>query len=232
LAFGYTSIHTSPLSLHFHLASVPPPHFLQVVTNIERSEIEFISKTLNCLPVAHVDHLKPEKLGSADLVEEVEVGKGRVVKVTGIQNKGRTTTVLLRASNKLVLEEADRSLHDALCVLRCLVHKRFLITGGSSPETEVFYQLSQVSTRTEHSRKYSLFIIFGLVCVHSYEVILCVCVLAAKVCVVTTCYNVPFAHHCTFHSGLKLYWAWKVTVHEHLPKPSKWCPTHWQRMLD
>lgn len=115
---------------------------IMVVRDIERSDIEFISKTLNCLPTAHVDHLKPEKLGTADLVEEVEVGKGRVVKVTGIQNKGRTTTVLLRASNKLVLEEADRSLHDALCVLRCLVHKRFLITGGSSPETEVFFQLS------------------------------------------------------------------------------------------
>jgi T-complex protein 1 subunit delta len=35
-------------------------------------------------------------------VEEIEVGKGRVVKVTGIANKGRTATVLLRGSNKLV----------------------------------------------------------------------------------------------------------------------------------
>jgi chaperonin GroEL (HSP60 family) len=39
---------------------------------------------------------------SAGLVEEVEVGKGRVVRITGIQNKGRTATVLLRGSNKLV----------------------------------------------------------------------------------------------------------------------------------
>lgn len=46
------------------------------------------------------------------------MGKGRVVKITGIANKGRTATVLLRGSNKLVLEEADRSLHDALCVIR------------------------------------------------------------------------------------------------------------------
>jgi hypothetical protein len=34
----------------------------------------------------------------------VQVGKGRVVKITGIANKGRTATVLLRGSNKLVLE--------------------------------------------------------------------------------------------------------------------------------
>ena len=36
-----------------------------------------------------------------------------------------------------VLEEADRSLHDALCVIRCLVQKRFLIAGGAAPEMEL-----------------------------------------------------------------------------------------------
>lgn len=75
----------------------------------------------------------------------LQCGKGKVVKVTGIANQGRTATVLLRGSNKLVLEEAERSLHDALCVIRCLVQKRFLITGGASPEVEVSYQLSQWS---------------------------------------------------------------------------------------
>lgn len=44
-----------------------------------------------------------------------QVGKGKVVKVSGIREQGRTATVLLRGSNKLVLEEAERSLHDALC---------------------------------------------------------------------------------------------------------------------
>jgi hypothetical protein len=73
----------------------------------------------------------------------LQVGKGKVVKVTGVANPGRTATVLLRGSNKLVLEEADRSLHDALCVIRCLVNKRFLIAGGSAPEVEITQQLSK-----------------------------------------------------------------------------------------
>ncbi len=42
-----------------------------------------------------------------------------------------------------VLEEADRSLHDALCVIRCLVQKRFLIAGGAAPEMELNLQLSE-----------------------------------------------------------------------------------------
>lgn len=45
-----------------------------VVRDIERDEIEFISKTLNCLPISHVDHMKPEKLAHADLVESETVG--------------------------------------------------------------------------------------------------------------------------------------------------------------
>ena len=65
------------------------------------------------------------------------------MKVTGIHNKGRTATCLLRGSNKLVLEEAERSLHDALCVVRCLVHKKFLIAGGAAPEIELVTQLSK-----------------------------------------------------------------------------------------
>ncbi len=73
----------------------------------------------------------------------LQVGKGKIVKVSGIQDKGKTATVLLRGSNKLVLEEAERSLHDALCVIRCLVHKRALIAGGAAPEVEMTTQLSK-----------------------------------------------------------------------------------------
>ncbi|KAK9838085.1 hypothetical protein WJX81_000074 [Elliptochloris bilobata] len=126
------------LSLHY-LAKAK----ILVVTDVEREDIDFVSKTLGCLPISHVDHMRPAKLGHAALVEEVPVGKGKVVKVTGIERAGRTATVLLRGSNKLVLEEAERSLHDALCVVRCLVHKRAMVPGGAAPEVEVGTQLAR-----------------------------------------------------------------------------------------
>lgn len=44
-----------------------------VVRDIERDDIEFISKTLNCLPIAHVDHMSADKLGHAELVSETPV---------------------------------------------------------------------------------------------------------------------------------------------------------------
>lgn len=56
---------------------------------------------------------------------------------------GRTVTILMRGSNRLVLDEADRSIHDALCVVRSLVKKRFLIAGGGAPEAECALRLTQ-----------------------------------------------------------------------------------------
>jgi len=125
-------------------------HFLakkgiMVITDIDRNDVEFICKTLGCLPVAHVDSFTPEKLASANLCTEVSVpgGSHKVVKITGIENPGRTMSILIRGSNKLVLEEADRSLHDALCVVRSLVKKRFIIAGGAAAETEVSLGLQE-----------------------------------------------------------------------------------------
>ncbi|KAI9559126.1 hypothetical protein GHT06_015915 [Daphnia sinensis] len=100
-------------------------------------------RTLNCRPINSLDHFLPEYMTSADLVESVPTGISKVVKITGIQNVGKTVSVIVRGSNKLVREEAARSLHDALCVIRCLAKKRFIIAGGGAPETELAYQLTQ-----------------------------------------------------------------------------------------
>jgi len=127
------------LSLHF-LDKMK----IMTITNIERDDIEFIAKTIGCRPCAHVDSFTAEKLGSAELVEEVgEEGQRKVVKVTGIKDMGKTLTVLLRGSNKLLLEESGRSLHDALCVVRSLVKERYLITGGGAPEMELALHLDR-----------------------------------------------------------------------------------------
>merc|ERR1719228_3170926 len=114
---------------------------IMVVKDVEREDIEFVTKTLGCRPIASLDHFTAENLVSADMVEEIQTGASKCVKASGIQNAGKTVSIIIRGSNKLMLEEADRSLHDALCVIRCLVKKRFLIAGGGAPETEMSREL-------------------------------------------------------------------------------------------
>ena len=110
---------------------------IMVVKDIEREDVEFLCKTLGCRPIASLDHFTSENLVSAEMVEEIQTGSSKCVKITGMATPGKTCSIIIRGSNKLMLEEADRSLHDALCVIRCLVKKRFLIAGGGAPETEV-----------------------------------------------------------------------------------------------
>lgn len=129
------------LALHF-LAKKK----IMVIKDIERNDVDFICKTINAVPVPHVDQFTSDKLGNAELVEEVSAGsETRMVKVTGCPAQSKTVSILVRGSNQLVLEEAERSLHDALCVVRALVKRRHLVPGGASVEMEVSQKLQAYS---------------------------------------------------------------------------------------
>ena len=74
---------------------------IMVVKDIEREDVEFLCKALSCRPIASLDHF------TAECVEEIQTGTSKCVKFTGIQNPGKTVSIILRGSNKLMLDEAD-----------------------------------------------------------------------------------------------------------------------------
>ncbi|KAI9657714.1 MAG: T-complex protein 1 subunit delta [Bathelium mastoideum] len=125
------------LSLHY-LAKLN----ILAVKDIERDEVEFICRSTGCKPIADIDSFTEDKLGSADLVEEVQTSGARIVKVTGVKAAAQTVSIVCRGANPLILDEAERSLHDAHCVVRCLVKKRALLAGGGAPEIEIAQSLS------------------------------------------------------------------------------------------
>ena len=119
---------------------------IMVVKDIEREDIEFICKRIGTKLVLHVDQFTADMLESAELAEEVSLnGSGKLIKITGCANPGKTVTTVVRGSNKLVIEEAEHSIHGALCVIRCLMKKRALIAGGGAPEIELALQLTEYS---------------------------------------------------------------------------------------
>ncbi|KIW20436.1 T-complex protein 1 subunit delta [Exophiala spinifera] len=129
------------LSLHF-LSRLK----IMAIKDIERDEVEFLCKSTGCKPIANIDTFTEDKLGTADLVEEVQSSGARYVKITGIRSaatQNQTVSIVARGANSLILDEADRSIHDALCVIRCLVKKKALIAGGGAPEIEVAQQLAK-----------------------------------------------------------------------------------------
>merc|ERR1719443_1144247 len=75
--------------------------------------------------------------------EESVGGEGSVVRFTGLSaTAGNCVSVLVRASNHLLLDETERSIHDALCVVRSLVKTKALIPGGAAPEMEISQKLA------------------------------------------------------------------------------------------
>jgi len=117
-----------------------------VVKDIERDDIEFISKMLGVEAAASIDTFTTEKLAKVGLVAEESLGGdlGSLVRFTDLQSTlGGCCSILVRASNLLLLDETERSIHDALCVVRSLVKKKAMIPGGGAPEMEVSQKLLQ-----------------------------------------------------------------------------------------
>merc|ERR1739838_1013548 len=84
--------------------------------------------------VSTFDHPELVKLGHCDVIEECIVGEDRMLRLSGVK-LGEACTVVLRGATQQILDEAERSLHDALCVLTQTVKEPRTVFGGGCSET-------------------------------------------------------------------------------------------------
>lgn len=98
-------------------------------------EIEHLAIATGARIVPRFSELSADKLGKAGIVREVSFGttKERMLVFEQCQNS-KAVTVLVRGGNKMIVEEAKRSLHDAMCVVRNLVRDNRVVYGGGSAE--------------------------------------------------------------------------------------------------
>jgi T-complex protein 1 subunit epsilon len=98
-------------------------------------EIEHIAIATGGRIVPRFSELSAEKLGKAGMVREVSFGntKERMLVIEDCANSN-AVTVLVRGGNKMIVDEAKRSLHDAMCVVRNLIRDNRVVYGGGSAE--------------------------------------------------------------------------------------------------
>merc|ERR1711939_39271 len=98
-------------------------------------ELELIAIATGGRIVPRFAELSEDKLGCAGLVKEVSFGttKDRMIVVSDCA-KSKTCTILVRGGNKMIVDEAKRSLHDAMCVVRNLIRDNRIVYGGGSAE--------------------------------------------------------------------------------------------------
>ncbi|CAN8002878.1 unnamed protein product [Ixodes hexagonus] len=87
------------------------------------------------------------RLGTCDLIEEVMIGEDKLLKFSGVP-LGEACTIVLRGATQQILDEAERSLHDALCVLSQLVKDGRVVYGGGSSEMLMAAAVSKLAETT------------------------------------------------------------------------------------
>jgi len=110
------------------------------VRRAKESDLTKLAKATGARIANNFDDLSAKDLGYADLVEERKVEQDKWVFVEGCKNP-KAVTILIRGGTQRIVDEAERSMHDALMVSKDVVEKPAIVAGGGAPEAEVAAQI-------------------------------------------------------------------------------------------
>jgi thermosome len=125
-------------------------HFLakrgiSAVKNVSSGDMEKLAKATGAKIVASVKELSSSSLGEAKVIEESKIGDDKLTYVRDAKNP-MAVTIVLRGGTEHVVDEAERSLHDALCVVRDAIEDAKILAGGGASEAETSKQLREYAT--------------------------------------------------------------------------------------
>merc|ERR1711902_126770 len=119
-------------------------------------EIELIAIATGGRIVPRFQELSADKLGTAGLVRELNFGttKEKMLVIEECANS-KAVTIFLRGGTKMIIEEAKRSMHDALCVVRNLVRDSRIVYGGGAAEISCSLAVSKAADKIKTIEQYA-----------------------------------------------------------------------------
>ncbi|TFG29384.1 MAG: thermosome subunit [Promethearchaeota archaeon] len=125
-------------------------HFLSkagimAVRRVKKSDLEKLSKATGGMIFTDLNDITADKLGYAGLVEERKIMSDSWIFIEECKDP-KSVVILIRGGTELIVDEVDRSLHDALCVVRDVVEDQKIVGGGGAPELEVAIQLREYAS--------------------------------------------------------------------------------------
>ena len=108
--------------------------------------VERLAKSLGAeiLPTFDNPERKDQVLGFTAKIEEIMIGEDKLIKFSGCK-KGEACSIVLRGSSSYLLDEAERSLHDALCVLLRTIEDKMIIYGGGNSELNMAIAVEELA---------------------------------------------------------------------------------------
>jgi len=107
---------------------------LLVVRRVKESDLTKLAKATGGRIITNLDDLFEKDLGASEIVEERKIEEDRWVFVEGCKHP-KSVTLLLRAGSQRVADEVERSVHDAIMVVRDIMELPSIVAGGGAPET-------------------------------------------------------------------------------------------------
>ena len=112
------------------------------VRRVKESDMTKLSKATGGRITSNLDDISEKDLGSAEIVQQKKIESDKWVFIEGCSNP-HAVTVLIRGSSQRVVDEADRSIHDALMVVKDVIEKPLIVAGGGSPEAYLAGKIKQ-----------------------------------------------------------------------------------------
>jgi thermosome len=106
------------------------------VRRVKESDMTKLAKATGGRVSTNIDDLSPSDLGYADIVQQKKIESDKWVYIEGCRNP-QSVTLLIRGGSQRVVDEADRSIHDALMVVKDVIEKPSIVGGGGAPESFV-----------------------------------------------------------------------------------------------
>lgn len=120
-------------------------------------ELELIAIATGARIVPRFEELSIEKLGKAGTVRELSLGTGKdTVMIIEKCASSRAVTVLIRGGNQMVVDEAKRCLHDAICCVRNLIRDSRVVPGGGASETAASIEVARVAEELPTVEQHSM----------------------------------------------------------------------------
>jgi len=114
---------------------------VSAVRRIKKSDMEKLAKATGAKITTSLDDLE-NYLGKANFAEEKSIGDDNMIFVTGCDYP-KAVSIIIRGGTELIVDEADRAIHDALCVIRQVIHDKKVVPGGGAPEIRISQKLNE-----------------------------------------------------------------------------------------
>jgi thermosome len=113
---------------------------IMAIRRVKKSDMEKLAKATGAKVLTKIQDLSADDLGTAGKVYETKVGDDDMVFVEDCP-LAKSVTILIRGGTELVVDEAERSIHDAICVVRNVLEDKKIVPGGGAPEAYVSRKL-------------------------------------------------------------------------------------------